>query len=226
MSDNSNLNEVSSELGKALMSNNFDIITDYSEIALDSIFDSKIVDEVPVIKTIAALCKTGMAIRDRHFAKKILIFLREFQDGTVEESRKNKFLMDLDDVKYKSRVIDTILVYLDKFSEQKKAPILTKILQAHINGKFGWEKVILFANCLEILFLGDIEVLKRIYENADMEAKSDSELFKDYKPELNRLAFLGFIVADHMQSTTWTETPSPITYSIISDGLMFYECIK
>lgn len=51
-----------------------DVGTDFTEIGIDLFLDNEIIKDIPVVKTIFSLVKTGLAIRERCFAKNFLTF--------------------------------------------------------------------------------------------------------------------------------------------------------
>ena len=68
------IHALNDELANELVSETRDIMIDYLQLAITDIFEDHLLSEIPVVKTIAAICKTGLAIRDRYFAKKLLAF--------------------------------------------------------------------------------------------------------------------------------------------------------
>ena len=63
-----------------LTSTSKDIVIDYAEIGIDSIFADEIIKEIPILKTIAAVCNVGIAISERYFAKKVAVFIKQFHE--------------------------------------------------------------------------------------------------------------------------------------------------
>lgn len=65
---------INDAFSKELIDSSLDLATDYSEIALDSILNNDLISEIPVVKSIVALGKVGISIKEMHFAKKVLFF--------------------------------------------------------------------------------------------------------------------------------------------------------
>ncbi|MDE1944537.1 MAG: hypothetical protein KGH97_03555, partial [Patescibacteria group bacterium] len=73
------------ELGQEIIEPNLDLAIDYSEIGLDEFFDNGLLKEIPIVRSLAAIVRTGIAIRERFFIKKFVVFLRELHQGSVDK---------------------------------------------------------------------------------------------------------------------------------------------
>ncbi|MBI2474184.1 MAG: hypothetical protein HYV68_00615 [Candidatus Taylorbacteria bacterium] len=112
------------EIGKELIEPTFDLGTDYAELALDEFFDDGLLKEVPVVKTLVALVKTGIAIKERFFIKKFLVFLKEFHlDGEDKEELKEFKKKFDEDKKYREKITEQILVIVEQLDSVQKAKI-------------------------------------------------------------------------------------------------------
>lgn len=217
---------VSEELALELYKSSSDIAIDYAELALDGVFSNDLVSELPVLKTIASMCKIGLAIRDRQFAKKLMTFLKEYHSGKVCEGKKQEFLTRMNETKYREKVTDTIMIYIDRYTEYNKATIFAKLLIAHINGKYDWTKLVNFANCLDLLFVDDIEVVKMLYgKKEDMLSSKTFEELQNCKSELSRLEHLGFLISETYYSPAFAKASVEKTYRLSEDGIQFFESI-
>jgi hypothetical protein len=70
--------DTSKEVQKALIDSNFDNALDYIEIGLDSFVSDETLGEIPLVKTIVGVVKSGLKIREIFFCKKLLTFLKQF----------------------------------------------------------------------------------------------------------------------------------------------------
>lgn len=112
------------EIGKELIEPTFDLGTDYAELALDEFFDDGLLKEVPVVKTLVALVKTGIAIKERFFIKKFLVFLKEFHLGGEDKEELKEFKKKFDeDKKYREKITEQILVIVEQLDSVQKAKI-------------------------------------------------------------------------------------------------------
>lgn len=218
--------DVGSELAKELLAPTADVSIDYLELSLDSILSDSVLSEVPIIKTITALCKTGLAIRERFFTKKLLVFLSEYHRGSVTDEETRKFIKDMENREHKSKVVDTLIIYIDKYTECEKARMLAKLLINYIRGRYDWMKFVFYANCVESMFIRDIEPLKIFYSNRNSLIERISDLIIPYYSAINRLEYLGFISSMSYNRFTWRQAQVNVCYKISQDGLEFYEAIK
>ncbi len=62
-----------------------DTVKDYAELGIDAIFNSEIVDAIPVVKSISAILKGVATIQDRMFLKKLATFLSAANNLTESE---------------------------------------------------------------------------------------------------------------------------------------------
>lgn len=152
-------NEVSEELVETTM----DLAVDYSEIALDSIFDDSILEEVPIIKTIVSTYKIGKSIQERHFVKKLTIFLKEFHSGKIDEKKLQDFKQKFStNNKYQSQVMEHITVFNDRFIDSQKSVILANLFSAYIEDKMDWTFYTELAHCLERLSPNALTLIKTL----------------------------------------------------------------
>lgn len=72
---------ISSELRKTSL----DLSLDYMELGIDQLFDSEIIDKIPVLKQIKFLYDVGSYFKKKRFVKNISIFLKEYSIETVDK---------------------------------------------------------------------------------------------------------------------------------------------
>lgn len=140
----------------------------------------------------------------------------------------------MSNIKYKEKVIDTIMIFIDNFKEEEKSKIYANLFKSYIIGILNWDKFINFSNCLDILFLYDIEILKHFYKTENEVGYNISKDMEEHKGTLNRLQYLGFLESDMLQSISLDSmklggnntAPIKISYYISNDGVLFYESIN
>jgi len=148
-------------LSKELISTSMDLSVDYAEIAISDMFSNEALKEIPVIKTIIAISKTGYAIKEIHFTKKIMTFLSAFHTGKVEDEKLNEFRKRIkEDDKYRSKVTNQITIALDRIISEFKAKILARALLSHIDGKYDWDTYTDIAICIDSMFMIDFKIMK------------------------------------------------------------------
>jgi len=219
------IGRIQEEFSNELVTKSSDLAIDYLQLGLDTVFNSTILEEVPVVKTIAATYKMGLAIKERFFAKKLLAFIVDLRNGTCDESRKNKFITKMQDSGYRHKVTETLLVFIDSYTSLNKALMVSRIFNDYINGKYNWEKFLLFSNCIDLLFVDDIHILEMFYKTNEKIIEGSNEI-KDKRGSLHRLVHLGFLNSEGSNfGVMFGQNPVVLAYTLSQDGQEFFESV-
>jgi len=145
-SDELQIVPINDAVSKELINTGLDLTVDYSEIALDSILSDDLISEIPIVKSIVALGRFGISIKQLHFTKKVLCFLKEFHsrsstDNIVEF--KNKLNTEQ---RFKDKVTEKIIIIIDRLRTEQRAVLLAKLLMGHIQEKYNWETFCYFSD--------------------------------------------------------------------------------
>lgn len=144
--------DTSKEVGLALVSDNFDTALDYAEIGLDAFVSDDVLKEIPIVKTVVGVVKSGLKIKEIFFAKKILTFLKEFHSGKLPKDKFDKFQEEFTtDEKYRGKVMEQIMVFNDSFLQAEKSKVYGNLFAAHLNDAFGWNDFCNLSFCLNQL---------------------------------------------------------------------------
>jgi hypothetical protein len=144
--------DTSKEVAKALVSNNLDNALDYAEIGLDAFVSDDILKEIPIVKTVVGVVKSGLKVREIFFTKKILTFLKEFHSGKLPKDKFDDFKREFDtDEKYREKVTEQIMVFNDNFLQIEKSKVFANLFAAHLNGVYGWDYFVNLSVCLNQL---------------------------------------------------------------------------
>jgi hypothetical protein len=142
----------SSEVAKALVSNNFDNALDYAEIGLDAFVNDDILKEIPIVKTVVGVVKSGLKVKEIFFTKKILTFLKEFHSGKLPKVKFKKFQEEFNnEKKYREKVLQEIMVFNDTFVQIEKSQVFANLFSAHLNESYGWDDFVNLSYCLNQL---------------------------------------------------------------------------
>lgn len=175
---------LSSNLVKSLISKSSDASIDFTELALDNVLENETVKEIPVIKSIIAVANIGLAIKERHFAKKTLGLLKQFWNANLDQKKLDSFVARIhSDNKYKNKVIDQIIIILDRYIEEEKASIMGKLFAAHINGDINEDQFFEYLIILDQLYLNDLNVLKHVYQKTKEIGPTLNNKFIDFEKE-------------------------------------------
>ncbi|CAD0007813.1 hypothetical protein [Flavobacterium salmonis] len=145
-----NENTLTSAISNEIADNSIDLSLDYSELVLDSFLADGVLKEIPFIKTIYAVGKIGVSIKERFFVKKLFVFLKEFHNQSIDTQKLNQFRSKFNsEEKYRNNVTEQIMIYLDTFLTLEKSKILAKLFKAHVDGNIDWEYFNHLSICLD-----------------------------------------------------------------------------
>lgn len=188
-----------------------DLAVDYLDIGLDMITDSEILENIPVVKTFIAICKTGMSIKDRFFAKKLMIFSYQINTDNISDSELKKRKKAIENhEKWIEREIEEIITFLDKFDFAYKAQILAKLYVAFVNGVISSDKYLNMLPIIDKWQKYDNMALKTVYTESKKHSLNISDANKDYVTSIDfaskqRLEALGVLGIQRNVKTIFEE---------------------
>jgi hypothetical protein len=145
-----------------------DIAPDMLEGPLDNLLDNELLKEIPIVKTFINTANIALAYKEKSFLKKTLKFITTFNNGDISEDSFLEFQeMFITNPNFADNVLENILLFLDRITEEEKASFLAQLFLAYLNGNITWEEFIHLSICLEKLHPKVYGFLKRI-------AKTDS----------------------------------------------------
>lgn len=147
-----------------------DIAAEAAEIALDSVLDGGLLEEVPVFGWLMKSYNVAGAIRERIFLKKVANFLAG--TSNVSESERAKFQEDIQiDADFSRKVGEGLVLLLDRQEDFEKSFILGKVFSRYMRGHIQYEQFLIMAKSIELAYIGDLNRLAEYYEK-----------IKSYKP--------------------------------------------
>jgi len=171
---------VANSISNELVETTVDLQIDYLELGLDSVFDDNILKDIPFVKTIYSLAKIGYNLKERFFVKKMLLFLKEFHNRTIDPMKLQEFKEEFqNDRKYRNKVTEMIMVYNDSFLDAEKSKIFAKLFSAYIYGHYDWNHFRHLSTCLNDLKYEGFKFLAKL-SNANFEV---SEVRDDNAPK-------------------------------------------
>jgi len=157
--------DTSKEVGIALVSNNFDNALDYAEIGLDAFVSDEILKEIPIVKTVVGVVKSGLKVKEIFFTKKILTFLKEFHSGKLPMDKFDKFQEEFTtDEKYRAKVMEQIMVFNDTFLQIEKSKVFANLFAAHLNEAYGWDDFVNLSFCLNQMNMSGVSLFDDMAE--------------------------------------------------------------
>lgn len=178
---------LSCALQDSLNSEITDVISDLAEIGLDSLLDEGLLKEIPFISTAVSVYHIGRSISERHYIKKLLIFLNSINERTVDEDKRERYIQKISqDPDKRSKELEYVLIIIDRYVGYDKPVMLAKLYLAFLEGTLSWREFAVYAEITDRFILGDYELLMSDFELF-------STTFNDYNESIFRLASLGLI---------------------------------
>ena len=132
-----------------------EIVADVMDIGLDALTDDDLVKSIPVFGTIIKLYGGYVAIRDRMFMKKILVFQSRFSD--VEPPKLDKFKEELaDDKGSLQKAGQALILLLDRLDDLHKPVFIGQIYRAKIEGRINMEEMHRYCFIIDRAYVGDL----------------------------------------------------------------------
>ncbi len=142
----------------ALTRETSDLAVDIGQIELDNLLPA--LKEIPVFKTIVAICQTCESISNQLFFRKVAHFLTSCPKFT--EAERANFLQEVNDPKQFKRLSDAVVLYLSRLDDLEKPPMLAKVFAAYVRGKIPYEVFKRLAVAIDMGFIEDLMALPQI----------------------------------------------------------------
>ena len=151
-------------IGKTLITtiknpDTIDLLSDYSELGLDSILEEGVLKDVPFFGTIIKVFKAGSKIKEGIFVKKMVKFLVELTNTDIKK-RVEQIDKIENDPKYKQKVGETLIMIIDRLDHFDKASIVGKLFAAFLGQKIEYDNFQRLSFIIDKVFLGDLLLIK------------------------------------------------------------------
>jgi len=131
------------------------LVTEYGELALDSIIDDGVLRDFPVVGTVIGLMKFGSSINQHFTAKKLYKFLFELKD--ISQKQRNEKINEINNSKkYQSSVGELIFEFLDKIDSDGKPEIIGRLFKAVIEEKIDFNEYLRLTHIIKTAFYFDL----------------------------------------------------------------------
>lgn len=158
-----------------ILNPNIDLTIDYGEVALDSILEDGILKDVPIISTVVSGVKTALAIRDKRFVKKTLVFLQELNSGQVDHKKIEVFREKLEhDKSYNEKITDLIITMIDNHLQEIQSKVFARLVISHINGEIDFDMLITLSVTLDKLHPAGYDGLDRLEKGSNLSGNISS----------------------------------------------------
>lgn len=134
--------EITKIVSDEFIERTLDISVDYSELCLDAFLEDNILKQIPIVKSVLSFYNIGSSLKERHNVKKILTFFHQLHVKEINqekyESFKNRFKLDKN---YQNKVVETVVLYNEKFLQVEKSKILANLIASYIDEDLSWEEL-------------------------------------------------------------------------------------
>lgn len=204
-----NEKELPQSLIKTITDSDFTKIgIDITQISIDSVLESGVLKDFPIIGSLIGIWKTGVTVKDYLFLNKLIFFLKE--SSTLPEKSRKKIIEKLEDSSYQLEVGEKLIAIIDKLETGSKAKLLGKAFALVGNNIISNDEFWRISFVIEKLPMDDILALKK-WRNIELNH------VEHIRKHLYLSVGLGWFVLD-MSSTgfVWTER----LCEIFSDSLL------
>lgn len=165
-----------------------ELSVDLLESSLDTLFSSEVVKEIPIVKSLIAIGKTGVMLKNRNFIRQTLAFMNELNNGTISVEKKEKFSERIRNGDKKAQEeVERIMLILESTIDLEKSSILAKFVVAYVNENLSYSQFHELTDILNRSYLSDMETLLQIKCGA-IEDSTNQELHR-----IERLAGMGLV---------------------------------
>ena len=153
---------LSAAFSETLKSESVACISGLAEVGLDSILESGLLKDIPIVSTVISLYKMGNSFKDRQNLKKLDIFLDEINKGIVNEHKRQEYQQKFNsNEKFRNQEIEYLLVLIDRYISYDKPRMLAKLYLSYLDNQLKREEFAMYAEVLDRFIYGDLDMLKK-----------------------------------------------------------------
>lgn len=156
-----------------------DIAAEAAEIALDSVLNGGLLEEVPVFGWLMKSYNVAGAIRERVFLKKVANFLAG--TSNVSDSERAKFQTEIQaDAGFSRKVGEGLVLLLDRHEDFDKSYILGKTFSRYMRGHIQYDQFLKIAKSIDLAYIGDLRCLAEYYNRIKSYEPKSGKRFSDF----------------------------------------------
>ena len=154
------MSELVPALKNTLFSSTHEVVSEYVELGIDALLESEVLKGIPVVNTIAAICKTGYNLRERNLIKQTLTFISEFNSGSIPQEKLDEHRKKLDaDPKEAEKELSRVLIILGNQIDEIQSKVLGSFYASYVKGAISWEKFCELTEANRRMFVSDYALL-------------------------------------------------------------------
>ena len=153
--------KLESSLAKTLRRSDLsNTLMELGELGIDELLP-EVVSKIPVLGTIQSVCKIWGTVSDHLFAEKMLRFLRNLGDVSVDIRESE--LHDMDDDSHSERVSLHLLMVIEKTTRLQKIDLIANAYRGYLEGSVDREELFSFTHLIDVIEISLLEHLKDFY---------------------------------------------------------------
>jgi len=153
-------NKLPVSFGDSLKSDAISCVSDLAEVGLDAIMDEGLLKDVPFISTAISLYNIGKNLNERHYVKKLAIFLNSINNDIADENKREEYIKKFqNNTKFRNKELEYVLVLIDRYISYEKPQMLAKLYLAYLDGVIIWEELTMYAEVIDRFILLDSNML-------------------------------------------------------------------
>jgi len=126
---------------------------DLMEVGFDALLNDGLLKDIPIVGMMVSVGKIAGSISNFLLTKKIIMFLYQLKDTSLDE--RKKFLEELGSEKRKN-ILENLMLILEKHDNYQKSELQGKLLSAYIKGEitvYDYDKLTYAVSLLDSNFL-------------------------------------------------------------------------
>lgn len=135
-----------------------DLGKEYIELGVDTLIESGVFKDIPIVNTVVGICNLGNSVRDQMLASKLLRFIHQLSEVPYEERLAMVEKLN-DSEQFSGRAGAAIIEILDRMECDKKPELAAKCFAAYAKNELSFEEFRRILLALERIPSFDIDKL-------------------------------------------------------------------
>lgn len=144
-----------------------DVVTDISEIGIDSILSEGLLKDLPIFSVLIGSVRTVKSIQERNMLRNTAIFLDTINSKKIETEKLNQYKAKLQDEKVAEKELGRVLILLNQYVDNIKSRMLGVLFWKYVNGEYTWNKFCELSDIVSRLFIDDLEYIDEIAKSPE-----------------------------------------------------------
>lgn len=165
--------KLGSLLAETLRADLSDAAIEAAEAGVDQFLRDGLVRDLPIVGSIASALKSGYAVRDYLFLRKLLGFLGPLED--VSSERRVRMIGKLEsDPAFREHVGEHLALLLDRLDSMEKPAMLGRAFRAYLDEKIDAAILRRLHHVIDRVQMCDLPFVRPFLENPDFASLSDA----------------------------------------------------